>query len=410
EYTTVVYLAPVQFEVQNYNGTMGTWQDFGKFINNLKSNRDQLPDNIKQAVHQMTDGISDPKEKIARLYRYMQDNTHYVGIQLGIGGWQPFDANYVGTKKYGDCKALSNYMYALLKEAGLPSCYTLINAGRDNKFFLSDFPSAHFNHVILCVPLKTDTVWLECTSQTIPPGYLGGSTEDRPALLVNENGGTLVRTPVYSFKDNLEIRHTKAVADESGDLTVDVVTRYTGLQQDELHSMINSLTKEKVKQELAESVDLPQYDLLNYSYKEKPSALPEIMEALQLKAPGYAQVSGRRFFIAPNIMTKAHTRYIPDEERQHDVYTGYAYTDIDSTEIQLPAGYQPESLPAPVSIESKFGRYSASLKLDGNVLKYYRSVEKYSGRFPAAQYNDMVKFWQQIYKADRNKVVMVKKE
>src|SRR5262249_18052472 len=141
ELTPVVCLGPVQFEIQDYKGIMNTWQDFGKFVYALKNARDQLPDNIKQEVHRLTDGVTDTREKIAKLYKFMQDNTHYISIQLGIGGWQPFDATYVSTKKYGDCKALSNYMYSLLKEAGISSNYTLVKAGESEHFFVSDFPS-----------------------------------------------------------------------------------------------------------------------------------------------------------------------------------------------------------------------------------------------------------------------------
>ncbi len=409
ELTPVVYLAPVQFEIQDYNGNMNTWQDFGKFVYALKNARDQLPDNIKQTVHQLTDGVTDPRVKIAKLYKFMQDNTRYISIQLGIGGWQPFDATYVATKKYGDCKALTNYMYALLKEAGVPSNYTLIKGGTGNPFFVSDFPCSQFNHVILSVPLKTDTVWLECTSQTLPPGYLSGFTSNRYALVIGENGGTLVRTPKYGLKDNLEIRNTSATADETGNLAITTVTKYRAMQQDDLHEMIASLTREKVMEVLKEEVDLPQYDVVKYDYKEEPSTLPVITETLQLTAANYAQVSGKRLFIAPNILTKNHRKLIPDEERHYDVVTEYEYTDIDTAEIKLPGGYQPESMPAPIAIESKFGKYSASVKMDGDKLVYYRSMEKFSGRYPPAEYNNMVKFWEQIYKSDHTKVVLVKK-
>src|SRR5574342_1196313 len=105
---------------------MNSWQDFGKFIYALKQGRDELPPEIKQKVHELTDGIADTKEKINVLYGYMQKNTRYVSIQLGIGGWQPFDAKYVAKKGYGDCKALSNYMYSILKEAGIKSYYAVI--------------------------------------------------------------------------------------------------------------------------------------------------------------------------------------------------------------------------------------------------------------------------------------------
>jgi transglutaminase-like putative cysteine protease len=139
---------------------MMSWKDFGKFVYSLKVGRDQLPDNIKQTVHQLADGLTDPKQKISRLYEYMQKNTRYVGIQLGIGGWQPFDAKYVATNGYGDCKALVNYMYSLLKEAGINSYYTLVRAGKYANYITTEFPSQQFNHVILCVPLQKDTVRL----------------------------------------------------------------------------------------------------------------------------------------------------------------------------------------------------------------------------------------------------------
>jgi len=86
------------------------------------------------------------------------------------------------------------------------------------------------------------------------------------------------------------------------------------------------------------------------------------------------------------------------------------YTDIDTAEIELPAGYELESKQPDVSISNKFGKYSNSLKLSGNKLVYYRSMEQYSGRFPAKDYKDLVAFYESIYKADRNKVVLVKKE
>jgi len=47
--------------------------------------------------------------------------------------------------------------------------------------------------------------------------------------------------------------------------------------------------------------------------------------------------------------------------------------------------------------------------LDDRII-YYRLMEQYCGRFAAKEYNDLVKFYQQIYKADRTGVVMVKSE
>jgi Domain of Unknown Function with PDB structure (DUF3857)/Transglutaminase-like superfamily len=407
---TVVFFGPTEFEMENYKGNMNSWLEFGKFVYSLKQGRDQLPDNVKQAVHEISDKISDPKEKIARLYEFMQKNTRYISIQLGIGGWQPFDAKYVATKAYGDCKALTNYMFSILKEAGIPSCYTIIKGGSHANDVLADFPSQQFNHVILCVPLQKDSVWLECTSQTLPAGYLGDFTCDRYALLIDENGGHLVRTPKYGMKDNLEVRHIQATLDAGATLAVKASTRYGGLQQDDIHELINNLSKDKVKEVLHEELDFATYDINSFQYNETKSALPAVDELLDITVSNYATITGKRLFILPNIMTRTHRKLASDSTRKYDLELGSGYKDVDSVEITLPEGYATESMPQDITVKSQFGQYNCSVKLAGSKLLYYRSMEYDGGHFPAKDYEDLVKFYETIYKADRNKVVLVKNE
>src|SRR6185437_13760781 len=134
---------------------------------------DVLPENTKLQIHALVDTITDVHRKVYALYRYLQKNTHYISVQFGIGGWQPFPADYVANKRYGDCKALSNYMVALLKEAGIKGKYVEIMAEKDAPPMIDKFSCSQFNHAISCVPLDKDTIWLECTNQTVSPGYMG---------------------------------------------------------------------------------------------------------------------------------------------------------------------------------------------------------------------------------------------
>ncbi|MEO7766332.1 MAG: DUF3857 domain-containing protein, partial [Ferruginibacter sp.] len=164
EITPTVFFAPSKFEVQGYKGDMSSWEAYGAFMYQLIRGRDVLPVEIKKKVHALTDNIATDKEKIFLLYDFLQKNTRYVSIQLGIGGWQPFEASFVAEKKYGDCKALSNYMIALLKEAGIKGKYVEIYGGNHPPPFIEDFSFSQANHVISCVPLDKDTIWLECTS------------------------------------------------------------------------------------------------------------------------------------------------------------------------------------------------------------------------------------------------------
>ena len=210
----MMLVGPTDFELEGYKGNISTWQDYGKFYYNLYKGRDNLPDDLKQQVHRLTDNLNDPYKKIAALYDYLQKNTHYVLIMFGIGGLQPYDAAYVAKNKYGDCKALSNFMVALLKEAGIKGYPVAIWGGEEVSEFIPDFPSHQSNHIICAVPVEKDTVWLECTSQSLPPGYLGAFTANRYGMLVSENGGYLVHTPAYLLKDNTSTRKISAVLDQ----------------------------------------------------------------------------------------------------------------------------------------------------------------------------------------------------
>lgn len=410
ELTTVVIFGPTDFQMDDYKGNMQSWQDFGKFVHSLRQGREQLPANIKQAVHAIAGKVQSPREKIARLYEYMQKNTRYISIQLGIGGWQPFAAAEVAAKGYGDCKALTNYMYSILKEAGIRSYYSLVRAGKNANYITEDFPSQQFNHVILSVPVLNDTVWLECTSQTMPAGYLGDFTCDRPALLIDENGGRMVRTPKYKIDENLQARNVRAVLAENGTLKVVANTKYSGMQQDDIHGRINALSKEKVKEYLQEQLDFSTYDVNTFNYKEYKSSLPAISESLDITVSNYATITGKRLFILPNVMTRSGHKLSQDSTRKYDIRLGFEYKDVDSVEIELPKGYEIESIPKDVSITSQFGKYSSSVKLKDNKLYYYRVIEHKSGRYPAKEYANLVEFYGAIYKADRSRVVLVKNQ
>jgi hypothetical protein len=410
EITTSVFLATEKFMLGDYEGSNVSWKDFGLFEYNLKKDRDELPDALKRKVHELTDGLPGNREKIAKLYEYMQQNTRYISIQLGIGGWQPFDAKFVAEKKYGDCKALSNFMFSLLKEAGIRSVYVSITSGDDDNYLLVDFPSSQFNHVILFVPDGKDTIWLECTSQTLPAGYLSSSGGNRYAVAVEETGGSLVRTPRYGREENLRARHIEATLTEAGTLQATIHTRYRAERQDGLHRLITNLSRDKIMEYLRENIELATYDVKNFSYNQEKAALPVINEDLELVVENYGTVSGKRVFITPNVISRTPVKLKPDDNRKFDLVLNYEFRDIDSTEITVPSGYTPEAIPQDIKVESKFGKYSASVKLSGNKITYYRNYEHFSGRFPPSDYAELVKFYEAIHKADRSRVVLVKNE
>ena len=410
EIAPYVMVAPSDFEAQGYKGNMSSWSDYGKFIAQLRAGRDVLPDNVKQQVHALVDTIPDVHRKVYALYHYLQQNTHYISIQLGIGGLQPFPADYVATKKYGDCKALSNYMIALLKEVGVKGKYVTIRSGDEAAPMIESFPCFQFDHVISCVPLEKDTIWLECTAQTESPNYMGTFTGDRKAILIDEDGGHVVTTPSYSATDNTQCRVVRAQVDANGSLDAVVSTMYSCIRQEWPQHMMDDISADDRKKHLNEQFYLPTYSVDKSHYEEQQGPHPVVKEDLHVVASNYASVSGKRLFIAPNVFDRWRTRLPADSIRKYDYINDEAYTDIDSVVIAVPTGYEVEARPKDVVIQGAFGTFRTSLRFEDDKLVYYRFLQRSAARYPPAEYAALVKFYEQLYQSDNQRVVLVKKE
>ncbi len=180
---------------------MESWRNFGSFVYQLIKGKDILPDAIKAKVHELVSNAHSDKEKIDKLYEFFQRSTRYVSVQLGIGGWEPYNAAYVAGKGYGDCKALANYMQSILKEAYRILLYarlcrrTTVMQETGNRIISSQ----QFNHVILLYPSARDTTCLSVPTNAA--GRLCGWIYCQPkALMIREDGGFLVSTPRYNVK------------------------------------------------------------------------------------------------------------------------------------------------------------------------------------------------------------------
>ena len=412
EILPAVRIAPTDFIYQGYKGSFATWQDYGKFQLMLNKDRDALPDNIKQQVHSIADNLTTVEEKTKALYYFLQKNTRYISIQLGIGGFQPFEAKYVAEKKYGDCKALSNYMVALLKEANVPANYVIAYGGRGSDRVDASFPAEYFNHVIACVPNGKDTIWLECTSQDVSAGYMGEFTGNRKVYVVDEKsgGGYITTTPSYKYTDNLQLRNVNATVDKDGNMQAEVKTHFTGLAQEEQHGLLHGATPEQRTKYLNERISLPTYKIEKNDYKETRGRIPIMDETLVITSPNYASTSGKRLFITPNLFNKSTMRLPTDKPRKYDIAFGYPFRDIDTVNISIPEGYTIEALPQNISLSNKFGSYKVSYNVTATNIQLIRSKERINSRFPASDYNELAKFYEDMYKADRARIVFVKKE
>lgn len=402
--------APSVFEYDGYAGSQTSWEGLGQWISSLNAGRNKIPEATQAKVREIAASLPTTEAKVKAIYEYMQSRTRYVSIQLGIGGFQPFDATVVDQTGYGDCKALSNYMVSLLGVVGIKSHYTLIEAGDDAGKLKTDFPSSQFNHAVVCVPNGADTLWLECTSQTNPFGYMGTFTGDRKALAITDNGAVVVSTPRYPGNLNTQNRTATVTVDDAGNATAHVSTTYSGLlyEKNNLHFILDNQYDEQ-KKWVQTNTQIPSFDIGSFKMKNIKNKIPAAVVDLDLKLPRLASVSGKRIFITPNLMNRF--TYMPEkiESRKTNVVRRYAQTSSDTIRYKMPDGVYPEFLPEPVKVTSRFGEYESSVTIDQGDVIYVRRLKMNAGEFPPETYNEFIDFCKSVGKADTGKLVFLSK-
>jgi hypothetical protein len=401
-----VIAIPYEFVFGESSGVLDTWENKGKWYHQLAEGRGILLPADKQKVKELTADCKNDKEKIAALYKYLGEKTRYVSIQLGIGGWQPMKAEEVGKTGFGDCKALTNYMQALLKEAGIESCQTIIST----RYFelLKDFPNMHqTNHVILTIPQADGSnMIVECTNPQLPLGFISGDYAGHQALQVVNGVGKLIRIPEYTPDNNYE----KIVADvqlqADGKSVVKFSDDHYGDRYDAVRSIVYQDDKER-KERVSHWISLQDPVVESVKVNETKTDIPHLDVQSELKGT-YAKINGNKMFIVCNPFRNVH---IPRfrKDRTRPIITENAYRLEDEIRITLPDGYVYPAGQNADTTKTDFGSYTLDIRQDGQKLIIKTSFTINKGRFDISRKDDFANFREKTSKMLRRLIIIEKK-
>jgi len=406
-YQTSVKIAAKNFTYYNHSGSYTNWQELGKWnYDDLLKTRKVLSPATVQTITELIANEKTDKDKARKIYEYVQKKTRYISVQIGIGGFQPVNASEVDRLGYGDCKALVNYTQSLLNVAGIESYYCIVEAGNKKISIDPDYASmVQGNHVILCMPLKGDTTWLECTSQKIPFGFLSTFTDDRLVLACTRDGGKILRTPKLSTSNNLQIRTAELKLQANGNISGSMKTIFSGSQYDNNEEIIEKAPSEQ-KKLLTKLYDIDNINFNNIDYVQKKNIDPEIIETINLEMPHYGTVNNSKLYLKINAFNIQNT-ISEVRNRIKPVYINRGFTDEDTIVYNLPDEIETNLLPeSDKKLNSIFGEYTCKTVLEGKKLTYYRKLVINEGTFPPEAYADFFKFTTEVNTADNLKLIL----
>lgn len=402
----IVKLVPAEFKYR-VPGKTDSWSSFGLWFDELNDGTDQLTQKEKWAIEKLVDGIDDKNEIIKTIYHHLQDYTTYVNVAIDVSGLKSYPASYVHENKYGDCKALTTYMKAMLKAARIESFYSIIKAGENKAEIDLDFPSQQFNHVVLMIPSEKDTIWLENTSNSLPFNYLGTFTQNRYALAINGENSQLVKTPDLSPNDVLLERNFHFQAINNNDVQVNLNLSLRGNEFEDFRYFISENDEKSQNEKISKNNGIRDFKINNWNLVSfhrdstflylnvdgmSSSVLRQIgafyvINPLRIELPDFERPNERELRVIINIPINKSDKSI------------YDLQNFRQKEIQVPEG---------IRIESKYGIYYAHYLKKGNELIVDEKFTLYANKVSTDNYESLYGFMDSINTYKKKTAILIK--
>jgi Domain of Unknown Function with PDB structure (DUF3857) len=404
-----------------------TWNDVGLWYLDLASGRRAASPQLKQEVVDLTASLPSLEAKIQAVARFVQQDVRYVGIELGIGGYQPHSAAEVFAHQYGDCKDKANLLSTMLDQIDVSSYFVIINAARGAVEAGSPPIPFNFNHAILAIALPPDVddarleatikhdrlgklLFFDPTNPITPFGSIAGQLQGNYGLLVAPTGSDLVKLPQLPPSASGVARTAQFTVDDSGTMRGDVTEVRSGDNGARARFALGNAkadTDEIKPLEALLSASLSSYSISKAAIRNRQAVDRPLEWRYSIEVSRYARMAGDLLLIRPRVLG-IQTRGIMEakEPRLQPVEFEGPVHDTDTFEIAMPPGYEIDSLPAPVDIDEGFASYHSKTQMSGHTLTYSRVFEITKLSVPVDQAPELRSFYRKIDADERGEAVL----
>jgi hypothetical protein len=373
------YYSPhVVFYIEKYKNDKGQEVPFLSDTNDLfKLNNSFIRDinktagpELKRIVDSVTKGVSSQEEKARQIYSWVQRNIKYVAFEDGMEGFIPRDANFVCSRRFGDCKDMSSILTLMLNTAGVPAYHTWIGT-RSLPYSYRETPLPIVdNHMICAIQLKKgEFIFLDGTDPTCVFGIPSSHIQDKEALIALEDGKyTISRVPSPPKETNQLIDSCFLQLTDKG-ITGRVNIHLSGYYSMNAHAMMNYVNgKDKDKYMRARfSRGSNKFQLTSYETGDQ-SDKNNLTFSGKFELQDYARKIGDEWFLNVNLIKLYEHEEIDYPKRKMPVEYDFRFVKKYVTVLTIPDGYKVSYLPQSKSFKNEVWGFTMNYEQKGNTI------------------------------------------
>jgi hypothetical protein len=178
--------------------TFSDWQSISRRFAPLFTEASKLKGGsaLKAEAARIVAGQVEPLDRAAAALKLVQQDVRYIYVGLNGGNLTPAAAEETWQRRYGDCKAKTVLLLALLRELGVDAEAVLVNNSGNDDGLDERLPSPRmFDHVLVRAVVEGKAYWLD---GTLPAGVPPTTEPVVPyewVLPLTAQGSTLARLP-----------------------------------------------------------------------------------------------------------------------------------------------------------------------------------------------------------------------
>ena len=365
--------------------TFHSWAEVGTWYRGLALPRSAPTPAIVGRANELTKDAKTPEEQVRVLYDFVSTRIHYVGIDFGVGRYQPHTAEEVMDHQYGDCKDKDTLLEALLRARGFVTAPALIGMGITA---VPDLPSpALFNHVITTVELSGGRTWLDTTPGSAAFRVLVEPIRDQLSLVVPAAvTASLERTPADPPFPYFERFNAAGSLDKDGLLKSHMDMTLRSDNELGFRLLVQSAAPsqwDEAMQSVSRAMGFAG-TVSNTDLKQQDPAGP-VHLSYDYTRPSYADWENHR--ILPLFPVLEITFIDKDKAPEHDIDQGALRTLDAVTRIKLPEGYS-ANIPDAVHVKRDYASFDQTYRLDKSELIVERKVVILKKKVPKADWKD----------------------
>jgi tetratricopeptide (TPR) repeat protein len=211
--------APNRFQI-NPNvmaSQFGSWQEVSKVAVALYQPKGLIAPGSELAaeIGKIRQAANDPMQQTALTVRFVQDKIRYLYNGLGFGNYNPQSPDETWKLRYGDCKAKTLLLLAMLHELGIEAQPVLVNLNDQDgvSTMLPGFQA--FNHILVRAKVDGKTLWLDGTGSGTRLADMTDVPPHRYGLPLSAEGSDLeqlgITKPGRPFQD-ITLRYDASTA------------------------------------------------------------------------------------------------------------------------------------------------------------------------------------------------------